>query len=86
MPEAKHEGMKAETMNRIVAVSVLGIATDRVAHVSRMHTNLILTTGLQLKLYERMLCSPVQHTIMGDGKFSTIIDWRRISHVGTVVL
>ena len=42
--------MQAETAYRIVAIAVLRIATDGMAHVGSMDANLILTACLQLKL------------------------------------
>jgi hypothetical protein len=50
--ETKQPGMEAEAMQRIVAIAVFGVATNRMAHISRVDTNLILTACLQLKLYQ----------------------------------
>ena len=52
MVETQEPGMQAQAMQGIITIAVFGIATDRMSHISSMHTNLILTTGLQLKLYQ----------------------------------
>ena len=44
--------MQAQAMQGIITIAVFGIATDGMSHISSMYTNLILTTGLQLKLYQ----------------------------------
>ena len=44
--EAEQPRMEAETMQRVVTVTVLWIATDRMPHIGRVHTDLILTSRL----------------------------------------
>lgn len=44
--KAQQEGMQAKTVQGVVAIAILGVATDGMPHVSRMYTNLILPTRL----------------------------------------
>ena len=52
MVETQEPGMQTQAMQRIITIAVFGIATYRMSHISSMYTNLILTTSLQLKLYQ----------------------------------
>lgn len=44
--------MQTEAMQGIVTITILRIATDRVTHISRMDTDLVLTTCLELELHQ----------------------------------
>ena len=66
--------MQTETAYRIVAIAVLRIATDGMAHVGSMDANLILTACLQLEFYQRVVGSAVEHVEMGDGQLAAIVD------------
>ena len=55
MIEAQQPCMQAQTMKRVVAIAILRITTHGMAHISRMYTNLILSTRLQLELDECVL-------------------------------
>lgn len=46
MVETKQESMQAKTVDRVIAITVFHIATDRMSHVGSMHTDLILTPGV----------------------------------------
>ena len=66
--------MEAETVQRVVAIAVLRVATNGMAHVGGVDANLILASCLQLKLHERVLGGAVEHMEMGDGELAAIID------------
>lgn len=55
MIEAKHIGMKAQAMARIISISIFDIATYRMPHISSMNTYLVLTPSLQFKFYKRII-------------------------------
>ena len=65
--------MQAQAVKRVVTITVFHVATNRMAHVSGMHANLVLSSRLQLKLHQRVVGSAVQHVEMGDSQFTTII-------------
>ena len=56
MIEAKHVGMKAESMKRVITIAVLDITAHRMPHIRGMNTYLVLTTSLKTELNERVLC------------------------------
>ena len=60
MIEAEHISMQAKTAAWVITVSVLDVATDRMAHICCMYTNLVLSTRLQLIFYQGMLGSALQ--------------------------
>jgi hypothetical protein len=66
--------MEAETMKRIVAIAIFRITTHRMTHISRVYADLILTSRLELELYERVIGRTGQHVVMGDGVFAPIIN------------
>ena len=51
MIETQNISMQTETSYRIIAVSILGVPTNRVPHIGRMHTDLVLTACFQLIFY-----------------------------------
>ena len=55
MIEAKHIGMKAQAMARIISISIFDIATYRMSHIGSMNTYLVLTPRLQFKFYKRII-------------------------------
>lgn len=52
MGETEHVGMQAQPPYGVITVAILDVAADRVAQVSTMHADLILSARLQTKLYE----------------------------------
>ena len=74
MEEAQQVGMEAEAVDGVVAIAVLHIATYGMPHVGRVYPDLVLTSGLQLKLYERVLCCTVENAEMRYGVFATIVN------------
>ena len=50
MIETQQPGMQAQSMQRVVTITILCVAADRMPHIGRMDANLILTACLQLKL------------------------------------
>lgn len=86
MIEAENIGMETETMERIVAIAILGVSTDRMPHIGGMDTNLILSACLKLELYERVLRGAVEGMEMGYGILSAIIHRRGESNVSLIVL
>ena len=73
-------------MQRVVAVAVFHVATNWMSHVCRVYTYLVLATGLELILYERVFCGAIEHLEVCDSIFATIVSWRRICDVCLVVL
>ena len=76
MIETQQPGVQTETVQRVVAVAVFAIATNGMSHISSMNANLVLTTRLQLKLYQRVVCRAVHHEEMSDSQLATIVDRR----------
>ena len=74
MIEAKLECMQAQAMQRVITVTVFYVSTDRMAHISRMHANLVLTACLQTVLNQRIILGALKHIEMGYGIFSTVVD------------
>ena len=52
MVEAKHIGMKAESVKRIITIAIFYIATHRMPHIRGMNTYLVLTTCFKTELDE----------------------------------
>ena len=73
-------------MQRVVAVAVFHVATNWMSHVCRVYTYLVLATGLELILNERVFCGAIEHLEVCDSIFATIVSWRRICDVCLVVL
>ena len=65
--------MQAQTVNRIVAITVFGVATYRMTHIGRMHADLVLASRLQFIFHQRMLCGTIQNMEMRDSQFADII-------------
>ena len=73
MMEAEHIGMQTEPVQRVVAVAVLHVAADRMAHVGRVYANLILPSCLQPVFHETVRHRTVEDMEMGDGIFTAIV-------------
>lgn len=86
MMEAELVGVKAETMDRVVAIAVLDVTTDGVVHIGGMNANLVLATCLELELHEGVVVAAPEGGEMGYGKFAAIIYGRGVGEVGFVVL
>ena len=56
------------------------------SHISRVDTDLVLTTRLQLKLHQRVLRGACHHVVVGHGILTAIIHRRRIGHISLIVL
>ena len=78
--------MQTKSMQGIVAIAVFGIAANRMPHIGRVDTNLVLAPRFQLKLHERVVRGARQRVVMGDGILTAIIYRRAVGHVGLVVL
>ena len=74
--EAQQPRMQTETVQWVVAIAVLRVATHGMAHIGSMHTDLVLTSGLELELHQRVVGGAVHHKEMGDGQFAAIIHRR----------
>lgn len=68
--------MQAQTVQGVIAITILRITTHRISHVGSMYTYLVLTSRLQLKLHQRVIGSAVKNVEMGDSQFATIIERR----------
>ena len=64
--------MQTQTMQGIVAIAVFRIATHGVTHISRVHTDLVLTTRLELELHKLMVPLTGQRFVMGKCRFGTV--------------
>lgn len=73
MFEAKYVGMQAETMAGIVAIAVLRVTTDGMAHIGSMDANLVLAPGLQLEFAESVCLTAFQDVEMSDGVLASIV-------------
>lgn len=65
--EAEHIGVEAETAYGIVAIAILDVATDGMAQIGAVDTDLILSARLQSVFYQGMGCGAVEDVVMGDG-------------------
>ena len=74
MIEAQHVGMKAQTMYWVIAIAVLHIATNRMIHICRMNTNLILPSRFKLELNKTVFRGAVKSTEMCYGIFSSVVN------------
>lgn len=70
--EAEHIGVEAETAYGIVAIAILDVATDGMAQVGAVDTDLILSARLQSVFYQGMGCGAVEYMVMGDGIFAPL--------------
>ena len=68
--EAEHIGVEAETAYGVVAIAILDVATDGMAQVGAVDTDLILSARLQSVFYQGMGCGAVEDVVMGDGIFA----------------
>ena len=73
MVEAEHISMQAKTTAWIIAITILNVTTNWVSHIGSMHTNLVLSTRLQLIFHQRMLCGALQGMEMGNGVLAAIV-------------
>ena len=76
MIEAQDISVQAQTMHRVVAVSILNIATNWMSHIGGMDANLILPTRLQAVFHERMVCGTVESMEMCYRIFASVIHRR----------
>ena len=81
MIETEHIGMQTKTVQRVVAVTILYITTDRMPHICRMNTNLILAPCLQTVLHKTVRNRTVEHTEMRNSISSSVIHRRTVGHV-----
>ena len=76
MIEAQYVCMQAQTVKRIVTVTIFRIAANRVPHIGCMHPYLILTPCLKTEFHKRMLSCSSKSMEMSDSIFTAIIHWR----------
>ena len=86
MIETQQPGMQTKPVQRIVAIAIFCIATNGVAHIGSMDTNLVLPSCLQFKLYQRVFRRAIHHIEMSNSQFTAIVVGRRIGHVGLIIL
>lgn len=70
--EAEHIGVEAETAYGIVAIAILDVATDGMAQIGAVDTDLILSACLQAVFYQGMGGGAVEDVVMGDGIFAPL--------------
>lgn len=85
MVEAEHVGMEAQASDRIIAIAVFDVATDRMSHVSGVHTYLVLASRLQFEFHERMLSAAVERIEVGDGQFAVSLPLTAVGDIGPVL-
>lgn len=76
MPEAEHVGVQAQAVQWVVAIAILYVAANGMAHVGGMYAYLVLAASLKFILHKRVFCGTVKHMKMGNGIFSPIIHRR----------
>ena len=74
--EAQHICVQAQAMHRVIAVSILNIATNWMSHIGGMDANLILPARLQAVFHERMVCGTVESMEMCYRIFASVIHLR----------
>ncbi len=84
--EAENVSMKAEASDWIIAIAILYVSANRMPHIGRMDTYLILPSGLQTIFHQRMACRAVKDPIVGNGIFSTIVNRRTVCNICFIVL
>ena len=73
MDETKAVGMQAETAQAVVGAAVFLIAYDGMAEVLGMDADLVLSSGLQVEVHQRIVFVADEHLIMGDGIFAPVV-------------
>ena len=81
MVEAEHISMQAKTTAWIIAITILNVTTNWVSHIGSMHTNLVLSTRLQLIFHQRMLGGALHGMEMGNGVLAAIVRIAGISDI-----
>ena len=76
MSEAKHIGMQAKTMQRVVAITIFYISAHRMPHICRMNPYLVFPSRFESVFHERVLSGAVEHMEMRYGIFSAVIHRR----------
>ena len=84
--ETQAVGMQAEASQRIVGTAVFLVANDRMPQVLGMDTDLVLASGLQMKVHQRVSVVAHQHLVMCDGVFASIVGGTGIGDEHLVVL
>ena len=64
MLKAEHIGVQSQTVTRIIAITILRIATNGMTHISRMYADLVLPSCLQLILHQRIAIPALQRMEM----------------------
>ena len=65
--------MEGKASYRVVAITILNVATYGMAKILHVHTNLILSSRFKLELYERMATIGAKHTLVGESIFPAIV-------------
>ena len=68
MREPQGLGVEREAMKWSGPVAITFVARDGTSEVAGMDANLVLTSGVERELGERMPLAPAAHLIAGDGK------------------
>ena len=74
MLEAEHIGVQGQTIARIIAITVLRIATNGMTHISRMYADLVLPSCLQFILHQRIAVPALQRMEMRHGVLPPIVN------------
>ena len=56
--------MQTQTMQRVVTIAILHVATDGMSHIGSMYANLVFASCLQLKLHQRVIRGAIQYVKM----------------------
>lgn len=85
MVEAKYVGMEAQASDRIIAIAVFDVATDRMPHVGGVHAYLVLASRLQFEFHERVLSAAVERIEVGDGQFAVSLPLTAVGDIGPIL-
>ena len=62
--ETEHISMKCQSMDRVIAVSIFNVTTNRMVHIGSMNTDLIFSASFQFKFNKRVVGRTIQHMKM----------------------
>ena len=76
MIETEHISVQTEPTDGVVTVAIFHVAANGMSHVGCVDSYLVLTTGFKTELHKRLVDGAVEHTIMRDGVFTSIVNRR----------
>ena len=61
-------------MQRVVTIAIFYVTTDRMSHVGRMYTYLILSASFKFVFYQSVLSSAVEYVVVCHRIFASIVN------------